>query len=136
VVLDKREVELLRLSARFLNRLSEDSEYANKFDKDPAAALQELDPQLARIPKKDIAQILKAYMKFLDAAFAAPEAKQLAAIPSGLLKALGNTKSFRATLAAREASIFHNRVFVANTVAASLAMKHSLVTERKVPQPE
>lgn len=76
VVREKEIAELRRLCAEFFNRLNADTEFAMKFDKDPAAALQELFPHLAKAPKKNITNTLEAYRKSMDAAITSPEAKK------------------------------------------------------------
>lgn len=49
------DAHLLRLSGVFLDRLGTDPRFAESFDKDPAAALQDLFPELKFAPKNKIA---------------------------------------------------------------------------------
>lgn len=59
------DAHLLRLSAQFLDRLGSDPSFAERFSKDPAAALRHLFPELKRAPKSKIAAELDSARELL-----------------------------------------------------------------------
>lgn len=126
---EKEDAALLRLSAQFLNRFNRDPNFRRKFDRDPAGALQELFPQLAKVPKKKIADVLDAHTRFMDAAFATPEATRYEAA-GGLLSAATRV----ATRVARTSAVRSAATAVASSVASAVASK--LLSAVAEPEPE
>jgi hypothetical protein len=57
---DADDPKLLEASSMFLSRLGSDPEFARRFDSDPASALQELFPELKKVPKDRVAAIINA----------------------------------------------------------------------------
>jgi len=112
------DATFLRMAAEFLNRINADPRFAKAFDKDPAGALQGIFPQLAEVPKKQIASALDAHMKQMSAVLA-PATQPSAALVAGLLSLLSRVAS-RLT---RTTAIRSSAKFLVTAVASEMVCR-------------
>ena len=116
-----QDPRFLEMSAQFLTRLKSDPAYARKYEEDQAGALQELFPDIAKVPKVKVQEAIEDYVKVLAEASTTPTGHKM--IEKAAIVAVAAAAARAATAVASTSVVRAAATSAVSGVAGALAAR-------------